>query len=142
VEKINYINAKNQKIMGRKAAHSGMSPKDRSINLMDKFIARNDRRNRDNPIVSAIRKDPNIPISMWPLKDQIEYWETRSDTDRFNDKYPSYSYWIESVEKLINVHPTYFSDRTYSMKAELVAMYESKTAPKDTVTHLRKLGIY
>ena len=73
MEKINYINAKNQKIMGRKAAHSGMSPKDRSINLMDKFIARNDRRNRDNPFVSAIRKDPNIPISMWPLKDQIEY---------------------------------------------------------------------
>ena len=34
--------------MGRKSAHSGMSPKDRSINLMDKFIQRNDRRNKDH----------------------------------------------------------------------------------------------
>ena len=140
--KISYINAKNQKIMGRKAAHSGMSPKDRSINLMDKFISRNERRNKDNPFVSAIRKDHNIPIGMWPLKDQIEYWKTRSDTDRFNDKYPAYSYWIDIVEKLTNVHPTFFVDKTYSLKQDLVAMYESKTSPKDTVTHLRKLGIY
>ena len=29
--------------MGKKAAHSGESPKDRSINMMDKFITRNDR---------------------------------------------------------------------------------------------------
>ena len=74
--------------MGKKSAHTGMSPKDRSINLMDKFIRRNENRNRDMPFVSAIRKDSNIPIDQWPLKDQIEYWNGRTDKDRFTDKYP------------------------------------------------------
>ena len=72
--------------MGRKSAHTGMSPKDRSINLMDKFISRNQKRQEGNPFLSAIRKDPNISVDMWPLKDQIEYWENRTDADRFNDK--------------------------------------------------------
>jgi hypothetical protein len=62
--------------MGKKSAHTGMSPKDRSINLMDKFIRRNENRNRDLPFVSGIRKDSNIPLNMWPLKDQIEYWDS------------------------------------------------------------------
>ena len=86
--------------MGRKSAHTGMSPKDRSINIMDKFITRNQNKQKDQPFRSAIRKDPNIPIHMWPLKDQIEYWENRTDADRFNDTYPVYSFWISEVEKL------------------------------------------
>ena len=53
--------------MGRKSAHSGMSPKDRSINLMDKFIQRNDRRNKDNPILPSIRKDAAIPIKPFTM---------------------------------------------------------------------------
>jgi len=128
--------------MGRKSAHSGMSPKDRSINLMDKFIQRNDRRNKDNPILPSIRKDAAIPINLWPLKDQIEYWNSRTDTDRFNDVYPTYSYWIDAVEKLTNVHVTYFNDRTLSLKSDLTAMFETKIVPKDAVVELRKLGIY
>ena len=128
--------------MGRKSAHSGMSPKDRSINLMDKFIQRNDRRNKDNPILPSIRKDHSIPINLWPLKDQIEYWNTRTDTDRFDDVYPTYSYWIAAVEKLTNVHVTYFNDRTLSLKSDLTAMFETKIVPKDAVVELRKLGIY
>jgi len=128
--------------MGRKSAHSGMSPKDRSINLMDKFIQRNDRRNKDNPILPSIRKDAAIPINLWPLKDQIEYWNSRTDTDRFNDVYPTYSYWIDAVEKLTNVHVTYFNDRTLSLKTDLTAMFETKIVPKDAVVELRKLGIY
>lgn len=128
--------------MGRKSAHSGMSPKDRSINLMDKFIQRNDRRNKDNPILPAIRKDHSIPINLWPLKDQIEYWNTRTATDRFDDVYPTYSYWIAAVEKLTNVHVTYFNDRTLSIKSDLTAMFDTKIVPKDAVVELRKLGIY
>ena len=128
--------------MGRKSAHSGMSPKDRSINLMDKFIQRNDRRNKDNPILPSIRKDAAIPINLWPLKDQIEYWNSRTDTDRFNDVYPTYSYWIDAVEKLTNVHPSYFNDRTLSIKSDLTAMFDTKITPKDAVVELRKLGIY
>ena len=65
--------------MGKKSAHTGLSPKDRSINLMDKFITKNANRMKDQPVLSAIRKDPNIPIHMWPLKDQIEYWDSRTD---------------------------------------------------------------
>jgi hypothetical protein len=128
--------------MGRKSAHSGMSPKDRSINLMDKFIQRNDRRNKDNPILPSIRKDVAIPINLWPLKDQIEYWNSRTDTDRFNDVYPSYSYWIDAVEKLTNVHPSYFNDRIIPLKPDLTAMFNTKITPKDAVVELRKLGIY
>jgi hypothetical protein len=128
--------------MGRKSAHSGMSPKDRSIKLMDKFIQRNDRRNKDNPILPSIRKDVAIPINLWPLKDQIEYWNSRTATDRFNDVYPSYSYWIDAVEKLTNVHPSYFNDRIIPLKPDLTAMFNTKITPKDAVVELRKLGIY
>ena len=128
--------------MGRKSAHTGESPKDRSINIMDKFIARSNKKDAHKTLLPARRKDPNVPLDLWPLKDQLEYWESRTDADRFNETYPAYSYWIDIVEKLTNVHPTFFVDKTYSLKQDLVAMYESKTSPKDTVTHLRKLGIY
>jgi hypothetical protein len=128
--------------MGRKSAHTGMSPKDRSINIMDKFITRNQNRQKDQPFRSAIRKDPNIPIHMWPLKDQIEYWENRTDADRFNDVYPVYSFWISEVEKLSKVHPTFFTDKTLSLKPRLLEMYETKVMPREAVTELRKHGIY
>ena len=71
--------------MGRKSAHTGESPKDRSINIMDKFITKNMNKEKYQVQKSGRRKDPNIPIYMWPLKDQIEYWESRTDADRFND---------------------------------------------------------
>lgn len=128
--------------MGKKSAHTGMSPKDRSINLMDKFITRNQNKQKDQPFRSSIRKDPNIPIHLWPLKDQIEYWETRTDSDRFNDKYPAYSFWIMAVEKLSNVHPTFFADYILPIKSKLVEMYETKTFPKQAVSILKKHGMY
>jgi hypothetical protein len=128
--------------MGRKSAHTGMSPKDRSINIMDKFITRNQNKQKDQPFRSAIRKDPNIPIYMWPLKDQIEYWENRTDADRFDDTYPVYSFWISEVEKLSKVHPTFFADKTLPMKPRLLEMYETKVLPKDAVSELRKHGVY
>lgn len=128
--------------MGRKSAHSGMSPKDRSINLMDKFIQRNDRRNKDNPVLPAIRKDAGIPINLWPLKDQIEYWDSRTAKDKFDDKYPTYSYWIDSVQTISNVHPRTFSDWTLKLKPKLLEFFNSKMIPKDAVLELRKLGIY
>jgi hypothetical protein len=84
--------------MGKKAAHSGLSPKDRSINAMDKFIQRNDRKNANLEKLPARRKDPNIPINLWPLEDQIEYWESRTDVDRFMEKYPTYSSWYAAVK--------------------------------------------
>jgi hypothetical protein len=128
--------------MGKKSAHTGESPKDRSINIMDKFITRNQNREKHQPFKSGIRKDPNNPIHMWPLKDQIEYWENRTDADRFNDTYPVYSFWIIEVQKLSKVHPTFFTDKTLSLKPRLLEMYETKVMPKEAVTELRKHGIY
>ena len=128
--------------MGKKSAHTGMSPKDRSINLMDKFIRRNENRNRDMPFVSAIRKDSNIPIDQWPLKDQIEYWNGRTDKDRFTDKYPVYSFWIDAVQSISNVHPQTFTDWTAKLKPRLQELYDTKVSPKETMIELRKLGVY
>ena len=102
--------------MGRKSAHTGMSPKDRSAMIMDKFISKNIKREQGMPFVSGIRKDPNIPIHMWPLKDQIEYWENRTDKDRFNDKYPVYSYWITEIKQLSKVHPTFFTAKIVKLE--------------------------
>ena len=128
--------------MGRKSAHTGESPKDRSINIMDKFISRNMNREKHQVQKSGRRKDPNIPIHMWPLKDQIEYWESRTDADRFDDAYPVYSFWISEVQKQTKVHPTFFNDNAIKLKVELQEMYDTKTMPKDAVAVLRKHGVY
>jgi hypothetical protein len=128
--------------MGKKSAHTGMSPKDRSINLMDKFISKNSKKENLGPRLPALRKDPNLPIHMWPLKDQIEYWETRTDADRFKDKYPVYSYWIADVQKQSGVHPTFFADQALKLKSMLQEMYDSCTDAKEAVRELRKHGVY
>ena len=98
--------------MGKKAAHSGESPKDRSVNLMDKFITRNERRTKHLNHLPARRKDPNVPFNLWPLKDQIEYMENRTDAERFDENYPSYSYWNEAVQKKSKVYTRTFIDFT------------------------------
>jgi hypothetical protein len=128
--------------MGKKSAHTGMSPKDRSINLMDKFISKNAKKANQGPRLPALRKDPNLPIHMWPLKDQIEYWETRTDAERFKDKYPVYSFWIDDVMKESKVHSTFFTAQTLKLKPMLTEMYEAATPVKEAVRELRKHGIY
>jgi hypothetical protein len=128
--------------MGRKSAHTGESPKDRSINIMDKFISKNMNREKNQPFKSARRKDPNIPIHMWPLKDQIEYWDNRTDADRFDDKYPVYSFWISDVQSLSKVHSSFFNNKAIQLKTLLQEMYDEKTMPKDAVAVLRKHGVY
>jgi hypothetical protein len=128
--------------MGKKSAHTGMSPKDRSINIMDKFIAKNANRAKNQPVLSSRRKDPNIPIHMWPLKDQIEYWDSKTLSDWFDDKYPAYSFWIEEVQQESGVHPSFFTDCALKLKPVLTEMFEQKTAVKEAVRELRKHGVY
>jgi len=128
--------------MGKNAAHTGESAKDRSINMMDKFITRNVNREKRNPIKTGRRKDPNIPINLWPLKDQLDYWENRTDADRFDERYPVYSYWITEVQKKTGVYPTTFTDFTKNMKPMLTEMFEKKTSVRDAVSELRKRGVY
>jgi len=128
--------------MGKKSAHTGLSPKDRSINLMDKFISRNQKRQEGQPVLSAIRKDPNISVDMWPLKDQIEYWENRTDSDRFNDKYTSYSTWYSDVRSQSPLPKETFMDFTVKLKIELQDMFARKTFPKQAILELKKYGVY
>ena len=79
---------------------------------------------------------------MWPLQDQIEYWENRTDADRFADKYPVYSFWIAEVKELSKVHPTFFSAKIGKLQEMVTEMYDKKTFPKEAVSILRKHGLY
>ena len=128
--------------MGKKAAHSGMSPKDRSINMMDKFITRNANREKNQPRLPARRKDPNVPFDLWPLKDQLEHRDTQSDADRFDEQYAAYSTWYDEVKRRSGVYPATFLDFTRNLKPEMRAMWECKTHPKQAVLELRKKGVY
>jgi hypothetical protein len=128
--------------MGRKSAHSGMSPKDRSINLMDKFITKNANRAKDKPVLPGRRKDKDVPLNLWPLKDQIEYWENRTDADRFDEDYSAYSTWYDEVKRKSGVYPQTFLDFTAKLKTEMRTMWENKMVPRAALMELRKLGVY
>jgi len=128
--------------MGKKSAHTGISPKDRSINLMDKFISRNNNKQKSQPILPARRKDPSIPVDMWPLQDQIEYWNNRTDADRFDEEYASYSTWYSVVKAKSGVYPRTFDEFTVKLRDDMKLMWENKTMPKEAVYELRKKGVY
>jgi hypothetical protein len=128
--------------MGRKSAHTGESPKDRSINIMDKFIARSNRQSAHKELLPARRKDPNVPIELTPLKDQLEYWEKRTDADRFDDEYPHYSKWIVDVQQLSGVHSSTFISYIKPIQDIVKTMFESKTLPRIAARQLQKHGVY
>lgn len=128
--------------MGKKSAHSGESPKDRSINLMDKFITKNSNREKNQPRLPGRRKDSSIPVNLWPLKDQIEYWNTRTDADRFDEAYPIYSTWYEEVKQRSGIYHSTFVDFTSKLKDEMKHMFETKVFPKHAILDLRKKGVY
>jgi hypothetical protein len=128
--------------MGKKSAHTGISPKDRSAILMDKFIAKNANRMKDQPILPGRRKDPNIAMELWPLKDQIEYWEARTDTDRFDEQYAAYSTWYAEIKSISGIYPQTFIDFTNKLKPAMLEMWEQKMFPKQAMRELRKLGVF
>lgn len=128
--------------MGKKSAYSGESAKDRSINIMDKFISRNENKTKHQQRLPARRKDSNIPVNLWPLKDQLEYWENRTDADRFDEQYSAYSTWYAAVKLQSGLYHQTFVDFCSKLKPEMHQMWESKTSPKDAVSRLRKLGVY
>lgn len=128
--------------MGKKSAHTGLSPKDRSINLMDKFITKNANRLKDQPILPGRRKDSMVPLNLWPLKDQIEYWATRTAADGFDLKYSAYSTWYAEVKRTSGVYPATFMDFTSKLKPMMIEMWEKKMTPKQSILELRKHGVY
>ena len=119
-----------------------MSPKDRSVNLLDKFITRNANREKDKPRLPERRKDAAIPVNLWPLKDQIEYWESRTDADKFDEVYAAYSTWHDEIKVRSGMYPQTFIDFTIKLKPEMRDMWQNKIVPRDALTELRKLGVY
>jgi len=128
--------------MGKKDGYSGESPKDRAVNLMDKFISRNDRRNKHKDVLPARRKSPDVPFNLWPISDQIEYMENRTDAQKFVESYPSYSYWYDAIKKASGVYHITFTDNVGKYKTELRELYDNNTSVKDAVAFLQKRGIY
>jgi hypothetical protein len=128
--------------MAKNAAYTGQSAKDRAVNIMDKFISRNNKREQNQPVLPACRKDASIPVDQWPLRDQIEYWNNRTSADYFHETYPAYSYWISDVQKATKVHPTFFVDSTLKLKPRLQEMYDTCIDPKTAARELAKHGVY
>jgi hypothetical protein len=128
--------------MGKKSAYSGESAKDRSINIMDKFITKNENRNKHQQLLPARRKDPNIPVNLWPLKDQLEYYDNLTDADRFDEQYSAYSTWYDTIKKQSGVYHQTFIDFAGKFKTEMREMWELKMHPKHAIIELRKKGVY
>jgi len=130
--------------MSKKSVYTGESAKDRSINLMDKFIKRSDSKKQLQPNLPARRKDPSIPVNLWPTKDQVEYYNNRSAADKFDENYSAYSTWYSTVKQQSGVYHRTFDEfvTDRDMKPLMVDMWEQKTMPKDAVYQLKKLGVY
>ena len=120
----------------------GESPKDRSMNIIDKFIKREERKNRHKEILPGRRKAKDVPIDMWPLKDQIDHMDNRSEAQEFSDKYPSYSYWYDAVKKASGVYPLTFTDWTSKYRTDLRELFDNNTSVRSAVSFLQKRGIY
>lgn len=124
-----------------KKGYQGESAKDRATNIMDKFIQRNDQRKERTETKSFFRKDPNIPMELWPLKDQIEYWDNMSDSDKFDRKYPSYGTWLNEVKEKSGLYPITFTDFTANHKPYLKELFNDKIEPRAAVRKLEQQGI-
>ena len=126
-----------------KKATIGDSPKDRSMNIIDKFIKREERKNRHKEILPARRKAKDVPIDLWPLKDQIEYWENQTDEQKFNRKYKSYIDWLDTVKDLTGYPDRSFMDMITpkNNKERIRELYSQKVLPKDAYQKLIKEGI-
>jgi hypothetical protein len=121
----------------------GESPKDRSMNIIDKFIKREERKNRHKEILPGRRKAKDVPIDMWPLKDQIEYWENQSDEQKFNRKYGSYIDWLDTVKDITGYPDRSFMDMISpkNNKERLQELYSLKILPKQAYQMLIKENI-
>jgi hypothetical protein len=125
--------------MARKG-YQGESPKDRAINIMDKFIQRTDRKNIQQERQTLRRKDPNVPIELWPLKDQIEYWENRTEEQEFFQKY-TYSSWYNEVLTKSGMYSITFRDCVAKHKNRLQELFKQCTSTRDAVSLLQKENI-
>ena len=126
-----------------KKATIGDSPKDRSMDIMDKFIKRQEKKNRHKDRLPARRKSKDVPIELWPLKDQIEYWENQTPEQKFDRKYRNYIDWIDTLRDLTGYPDSSFNDMISpeQNKQRLKDLFLQKKFPKDAYTTLQKEGI-
>jgi uncharacterized protein (DUF608 family) len=127
--------------MGRKG-YQGESPSDISINAMDKFITKNTKKQSTKEKLSGRRKDPNIPIDLWPVEDQIEYWNNRPLSEQFKEQYPTYQQWIDAVREKTGVYHVTFRDYTYKHRELLQQMYQQCVSVIEASRQLYHLGVY
>jgi len=125
--------------MGKKG-YQGESPKDRATNIMDKFIQRSDRKAAQQESKPLRRKDPNIPMELWPLKDQIEYLDNRTPEQRFYRKY-TYSSWYNEVLEKSGMYPITFRDCVSPHRDRLLELYNECTSTREAVSTLQKENI-
>jgi len=138
------INKKNQKeIVMAKKATIGDSPKDRSMDIMDKFIKRQERKNKHKELLPGRRKAKDVPIDMWPLKDQIEYWENQSAEQKFDRKYSSYIDWLDTIKEITGYPDRSFMDMISPVKhrERMKEVYAQKVLPKQAYQMLLKENI-
>tara|TARA_Y100000034_G_C6600253_1_gene261100 strand:+ start:87 stop:479 length:393 start_codon:yes stop_codon:yes gene_type:complete len=127
--------------MGKKGAYTGESPADRSINLIDKFIKRSEKKNAHKDRLPARRKAKDVPIDLWPLKDQLEYWDNMSDEDKFDHEYKNFHDWFDSLKELVNYPAISIRDMVSGNMDVIKEKFNLKTKPKTAYRELQKEGI-
>ena len=126
--------------MGKRGGYHGVSPADKSINAMDKFIRKSERVQQSNE--RSGKKISTEDLERRSLKEQLDYYNNRTEADIFDEKYPAYSYWYNEVRSKSGVHPRTFVDWTAKYKTMLQESFANKTSVRDMVSELKKLGIY
>ena len=127
--------------MGKKGAYQGESATDRSINLMDKFIKRSEKKNAYSDRLPARRKDKNVPMNEWPLKDQLEYWENMTSEEKFDRKYKNFHDWFDEVKDLVNYPAISINDMISGNMDVIKEKFKSKIKPREAYQQLEREGI-
>ena len=126
-----------------KKATIGDSPKDRSMDIMDKFIKRQEKKDKYKELLPGRRKSKDVPIDMWPLQDQIEYWENQTPEQKFDRKYGSYIDWMNKIKDITGYPDRSFMDMISPVKhrERLKEVYAQKLLPKQAYQILLKENI-
>jgi len=126
-----------------KRGYQGDSPRDIATDIMDKFIARTDQRKKKlNPDkLKGRRKSPDVPFHMWPLKDQIAYYDDATPTETFHRKWSSYIKWQEALQKYSGMYPITFIDCLYPNSKRIRELFDKMLSPSSAYRLLQKEGI-
>ena len=121
-----------------KKATIGISPKDSSMDKMDRYIRRNEAREAARFRRHGV-SNKKKPFDEWPLEERLRYHENMSSDQKFDKKYPKYSSWFEAVRKEMEefVYPAFYMDCVNKIKPEMQSMFEKKTSIKEAVNLLK-----